>query len=110
MNRWEKSFIVFYFTYMIVYVCVFIRIIGSGDTDPTTFRTILPFHLFGMAMGIPLYIIVIRDIYLRSFPNPDTKVTWTILVLMFWPAIIAYLYKHGFHPRLTLPLDQQPLE
>jgi len=61
-------------------------------------------------MGLPLYIIVIRDIYLRSFPNPNTKVTWTILVLMFWPSILAYLYKHGFHPRETQLLHQQPPE
>lgn len=110
VNRWEKGFIVFYFMYMIFYVCVFIGIIRSGDMDPATFHTILPFHLFGMAMGLPLYIIVIRDIYLRSFPNPNTKVTWTILVLVFWPAIIAYLYKHGFHPRVPRPLHQLPGE
>lgn len=110
MNRWEKSFIVFYLTYMIVYVCVFIGIIGSGDISPTTFHTILPFHLFGMAMGMPLYIIVIRDIYLRSFPNPNTKVTWTNLVLMFSPSIFAYLYKNGFRSRETLPTPKHPLQ
>ncbi|MFO1006338.1 MAG: hypothetical protein U0929_10300 [Planctomycetaceae bacterium] len=111
MNRWEKSYIIFYCIYMILYLCVvFIGLIRSGDIDPMTFHIILPFHLLGMAMGILLYIIVIRDIYLRSFPNPNTKVTWTILVLMFWPSIFAYLYKNGFRSRETLPTPKHPLQ
>jgi hypothetical protein len=98
MGRVEKSFVVFYWCYMLVYVCCFIVVSVSGEIERWAPR-ILPFHFLGMAMGIPLLIILFRDLYKRDFPNPNSKVTWAILMLMFWPSIFVYLYKHGFRPR-----------
>jgi hypothetical protein len=54
---------------------------------------------FGAVLGIPLVIIVFRDLYKRDFPNPNTKVTWAILMLVLGPSIIVYLHKYGLHPR-----------
>ena len=50
-------------------------------------------------IGIPMLIILFRDVYRREFPNPNSKVTWTIAMLMFWPCIPFYLYHYGFRPR-----------
>jgi hypothetical protein len=99
MNRAEKAFVLFYWTYIASYACVFVWSAVSGRLD---LETILPFHFFGMAIGLVLLIIVFRDLYKRDFPNPNSKVTWTILMLMFWPSILVYLYKHGFRPRPTV--------
>ncbi len=97
MNRFEKGFVIFYFVYGLVYIPCFILFMPQYD------YFILPFHFFGMAIGIPMLIIVFRDIYKRTFPNPNTKVTWTILMLLFWPSILVYLYKYGFRPRQQCP-------
>jgi hypothetical protein len=93
MNRFERGFTIFYFVYAIAYIPCFILLM------PRHFWQLLPFHFFGMAIGIPMLIIVFRDVYKRTFPNPNTKVTWTILMLLFWPSILVYLYKYGFRPR-----------
>lgn len=98
MNRVEKAFTIFYWTYLVIYLCCFIGVGVSGNF-PQHFYTIMPFHIFGMVIGIPMLIILFRDLYKREFPNPNTKVTWTILFLQFWPSIPVYLYKHGFRPR-----------
>ena len=96
MGKWEKCFCIFYLLYMLVYIPVFI---GLGVTGEMSFDLIFPFHMLGMALGLIFLIVVIRDIYKRDFPNPNSKVTWTILILMFWPSIFVYLPKYGFKPR-----------
>lgn len=101
MNWAEKSFVVFYWAYMLIYVCAVAALAVTGAID-RLFLVIMPFHFFGMFLGVPLLIVVFRDIYKRDFPNPNTKVTWTILILLLWPSILVYLYKHGFRPRPVL--------
>lgn len=99
MGRWEKGFTIFYWGYMLVYLVGIGGMILFDKLDSHFFPYILPFHLFGMAMGVPMLIVLFRDIYARSFPNPNTKVTWTILVLVFPLSVPVYLYQHGFRPR-----------
>lgn len=93
MSRGEKAFLLFYAAYVLVYIPCFFLLVADH------FWQIMPFHLLGTALGIPVLIIVFRDLYIRQFPNPNTKVTWGILVLVLPPSIIVYLYKHGFRPR-----------
>lgn len=52
-----------------------------------------------MALGLVFIIIVIRDIYKRNFENPNSKTTWAILIILFWPSVFIYLPKYGFKPR-----------
>jgi len=96
MSRREKAFCIFYFVYILVYIPVFITVM---NTDSRSFGPIIPFHLLGMALGLVFLIIVLRDIYKREFPNPNQKITWTILILMFWPSVFVYLPRYGFKPR-----------
>jgi branched-subunit amino acid ABC-type transport system permease component len=103
VNRAEKAFVVFYFAYLAVYVLYVVLLHLSHYFDQYFFVLVLPFHFFGMAIGIVMYVIVIRDIYKRTFPNPNSKVTWTLLVILLWPSILVYLYKHGFRPRVAFP-------
>ena len=98
MNRYEKAFTIFYWTYTLSYLCCFFTLFLT-DPQGRYFHIVIPFHFFGMAIGLPMLIVLFRDLYKRNFPNPNTKVTWTILFLMFWPSIPVYLYKHGFRPR-----------
>jgi hypothetical protein len=95
MSRGEKAFVIFYFVYVLAYIPFFFLLPSAYF-----FVLLLPLHLFCMAIGIPLLIIVFRDLYKRSFPNPNSKVTWAILLLALpIPSIPIYLYKYGFRPR-----------
>jgi hypothetical protein len=96
MNRGEKIFVFFYAAYILAYIPCFFLFVEDY------FWTIIPFHFLGMALGIALLIIVFRDLYKRHYLNPNTKVTWAILMLVISPSIIFYLYMHGFHPRKEL--------
>ena len=98
MGRAAKSFMIFYWCYIVIYLCCFLAIAVTGAFEQWLFY-VLPFHFLGMAIGIPMLIILFHDLYKRPFPNPNSKVTWTILMLMFWPSIPVYLYKYGFRPR-----------
>jgi hypothetical protein len=93
MNKAEKAFCVLYIVYMLIYMPCFILLM------PRHFEEIFPFHILGMFLGLVLIIIVMRDIYKRDFPNPNTKVTWTILIFVTGIAIFPYLFLHGFKPR-----------
>ena len=92
MNKAEKAFCVLYIVYMLIYWPFFLLI-------PRYFEEIFPFHILLMVLGLVLIIIVMRDIYKRDFPNPNTKVTWTILIFVTGIAIFPYLFLHGFKPR-----------
>jgi hypothetical protein len=93
MSRGEKVFVIFYFAYMLAYIPFFVF------APYAYFPVLLAFHFFGMVIGVVLYIVIFRDIYKRDFSNPNTKVTWTLLMLLLWPSIFVYLYKYGFRPR-----------
>lgn len=113
MSRAEKAFTIFYWVYVVIYIPCFLMLVCSGMANPQAmdryFPVIIPFHILGMLLGIPMLIILFRDIYKRQFPSPNSKVTWTILMLMFWPSIPVYLYRYGFHPRTPIdPRPQQP--
>ena len=99
MNRYEKAFMVFYWLYMLAYVLCFFLLFPRYP-DYTTL-----FQVFGMVPGVAMLIIVFRDLYKRHFPNPNSKITWTILILAFWPSILVYLCKYGFHPRESSATD-----
>lgn len=106
MNRVERAFTVFYWAYILVYLCCFVGLAATGLIE-RSLHFVIPLHIFGMFLGLAMLIVVFRDLYKRDFPNPNTKVTWAILMLMFWPSILVYLYKHGFRPRPTIGFSQR---
>lgn len=61
---------------------------------------IFPAHFLGMVLNLAALILTIRDLYLRSFPNPNAKITWLLLILMTggigW---IVYIFKYALKPR-----------
>jgi hypothetical protein len=61
---------------------------------------LLPLSLLGLVINIGLMFIVLQDIYKRQFNSQRKKYFWIALVLLFWPAILYYLPRYGFHPRL----------
>jgi hypothetical protein len=57
-------------------------------------------HFLGMALTIAAFVLTIRDLYKRSFPNPNQKLTW--LLLITWTGGIGwliYLFKYAFKAR-----------
>lgn len=60
---------------------------------------LLAICLLGMVVNIGLMVIVLRDIFLRRFNNPNMRLIWIAVVLFIWPSIVYYIFRHGFRPR-----------
>jgi hypothetical protein len=66
-------------------------------------EALAPFHTLGALMGIPLLVIPFRDLYKREFPDPNSKITWTIVMLLTGGiGLFVYIFKHGFKPRVPV--------
>lgn len=62
-------------------------------------ETLLRICLVGLIVNTGLVGIVLRDIFIRQFPDKNSRYLWLGLVLFIWPSIIFYLVKYGFWPR-----------
>ena len=98
MGRAEKSLVIFFWCYFAVYFCCVLSLLLADEFSRLVYY-ILPFHLFGMALGFAMIFILCRDLYKRKFATRSSKVIWAILWAICWPSIFVYLYKHGFRPR-----------
>lgn len=51
-------------------------------------------------LSLCMVVLVLRDLYKRSFTNPNAKLTW-LLVLMLTGGIgfFFYVFRHAFKPR-----------
>lgn len=85
--------------YVPCFLLEFIRAVAFDDSQPLSTLMVV-WHLVGMFLNLLGLIETIRDLYSRQFPNPNSKVTWCLLILMTggigW---FAYVARHGLRPR-----------
>ena len=61
----------------------------------------VPWHFAGMLLNLLAFVATIRDLYQRPFPNPNSKVTWCLLILCTGGiGLIVYVFKHALRPRI----------
>jgi hypothetical protein len=60
---------------------------------------LLPVCGVGLLVNIVFLFLVFRDIFQRTFDTPRTRYFWLVIILLFWPAGLVYLLRHGFKPR-----------
>lgn len=101
VDRSARMVILVALLYMIVYIPYFFlqldRISHGVSVSPFA---ILPAHFVCMALNIAALILTIRDLYRRPFPEPDTKLTW-LLVILFTGGIgwVVYVVKYPLKHR-----------
>lgn len=62
-------------------------------------KFLLPASGLGLFVNVILMFMVFRDIFSRQLPGRFGRISWTALLLIFWPAILVYLPLHGFRRR-----------
>ena len=60
---------------------------------------LIPISLVGLVVNVALIFIVLKDVFSRRFYDQNRKYVWIVMILLFWPSIIYYLYSYGFRPR-----------
>lgn len=95
MGKKEKVFVITYLVFMFLYLPCFFLLARS------LMPILAPFHIAGMIFSIIFLFLVMRDLYKRDFSDPNAKITWTILILCFFPSALVYLFKHALKPRTT---------
>lgn len=97
MNLIEKIYAIFALLFALALVCCLILIPELRYLDK-----LVPLCIAGLVINVGLMFVVLKDIFYRPFPDTKQRYFWVFVVLFFWPAIIIYLPKYGFKPRLTL--------
>lgn len=101
MRGFERWFVLWSLAYTAIYVPIFVFFVFRSMGSPNAvFFYILPFHFLGMIQNIIAFILTIRDLYLRPFPQENQKLTWLLLIVLTggigW---IAYLFLYALKPR-----------
>lgn len=100
MKRHETIIVLFTFA-----MAVLIPILGAiqlGNPDSLFKSTLKYWALIYVIASILTLYYLINDLYKRNFGNPNTKVTWAII--MFFTGgigLIVYAFKHAIKPRPT---------
>ena len=94
MNRIEKGYAIF----AILFALGLMTLLALAP-ETRRLHTLLPLGLLGLLVNVGLMFVVFRDIFLRPTLDQTRKLAWTAAVLVFWPAVLAYLPLHGFHQR-----------
>ena len=109
MSRTERAIVIIALAYMIIYVAYFLmQMYLAAHGRQVSPWAILPYHFLGMGLIFAGLIVTIRDLYLRPFANPNSKLIWLLLILLTggigW---LVYIFRHAFHPRGTGPVTRR---
>ncbi len=106
MNKSEKAFMIFCLLYSVVHIPFLMYVTKAIAPALLLTQVLCVSHGLWIVLLIAAFILTIRDLYKRSFPNPNSKVTWVlIIVLTSGLGLFLYIFKHGFRPR-TLPSEE----
>ncbi len=105
MGRFEKVYLLVYVVSLIVYFPCFILFAGKVAWGSLEFRLLVAAHFTLMLMGLIMFILVLRDLYKRTYMTANQKLTWGLWITLFSLSIIVYYIKHARHPRNVSPVD-----
>jgi len=99
MNLIERTIVIGALINMAIYVpCFFLLFFPAANGFS---HTLIAWHIVGMLLNFVVIVLTIRDLYRRRFANPNSKITWCLLICctggIGW---IVYVFKHAFRPRV----------
>lgn len=84
----------------VIVVSLGVHALSSEEPRPSD---VPPFLLaLTMLLSIAAVVLIFRDLYKRRFPNPNSKLTW-LLVMVFTGGIgmVVYVLRHALHARAS---------
>lgn len=98
MRGLERAIVVGSFVNLVAFFSYTFWIENQHEPPSTSFEI---WSIVSLVWNLSAYALTIRDLYLRDFPNPNSKLTWSLL--MFWTGGIGwcvYLFKRAFKARV----------
>lgn len=105
MNRLERTIVLVALCNMALYIgtMVVVGILSATNPAPPG-SELFAWAIFAVFLNYTAMIVTIRDLYLRSFNNPNDKLTWLLLMMLTggigW---FVYLWRYAFRPRPSVP-------
>ena len=102
MHRTERVIVITALVNMVIYIPIFFSLFFCSPVEMARrLYWLLPWHFAGMGLNLVALILTIRDLYLRPFKNPNTKLTWLLVILQTggigW---LIYVFRHALRPRV----------
>ena len=90
-----KASLVLMAVYVPVFLLIFLYLLLTGNEQSDWILLIFIPHIILMVLNLLAFILTFKDLYRREFENPNSKLTWTLLILgtggVGW---IIYMLKH----------------
>jgi hypothetical protein len=98
MNRMEKAVLLCALIAQVVVIALGIHHLGSEPPGPSSAPRWLP--ALTVLLSLAAVVLIFRDLYEREFPNPNSKLTWMlIMVLTGGIGMVVYALRHAVRPR-----------
>lgn len=73
------------------------------DFGAPAWTVVMTVHFFTMFLGLVVFVVIVRDLYLRDYFTANHKLTWALLFCLLPPSIWVYFFRHAWKPRNRLP-------
>jgi hypothetical protein len=105
MSPWERALVLLHLGGIVIYVPIFVAsaVFGGFAAGPPT--TLIVVHFLLMALGLVVFVAIVRDLYLRDYFTPNQKLTWGLLFCLLSPSVWVYFFQHTWRPRNAMGTD-----
>jgi hypothetical protein len=99
MSRLERLLVVSHLVGVVLYVPWFLASAPRTGFAVGPWTMLLSVHFVMMFLGLVVFIVIVRDLYLRDYFTPNQKLTWALLFCLLAPSIWVYFFRHAWTPR-----------
>ena len=102
VSRSERILVLFHLGYLLIYIpcfVIYVHLSAGSAGLPPGFTALMAAHFIGMFLGFLVFVVLIRDLYLRRNLSANQKLTWGLLFVLFCPSIWVYFFRFAKEPR-----------
>ena len=105
MSRFERLLVLAHLVGVVLYVPCFVAAAWRMQVDfgAPAWTVLMTVHFFMVFLGLVVFVVMVRDLYLRDYFTANQKLTWALLFCLLTPSIWVYFFRHAWKPRNRVP-------
>ncbi len=103
MSRFERLLVLFHLVGLLLYVPCFFATAPHMEFGFGPWTLLMTAHFLMMFLGLVVFVVIVRDLYLRDYFTANQKLTWALLFCLLTPSIWVYFFRHAWKPRNRVP-------